>query len=272
MLTRILLRPARLTGLLLACLSPSVFACLLTIGVVPQFEQRKLLEIWQPIMDELSAAMECRIDLAGSENIPDFEAKFSAGKFDVAYMNPYHAVMAHQTQGYEPIFRSSVPLQGVLVVQQNSPLRDIRELQGQSVAFPSPNALGASLLMRAELQSLHGIVVEPRYVNTHPSVYLHVAKGLTMAGGGIQKTLDEQPQVIRDRLRVLYTTRATPSHPLVIHPRVPKAVSTSLISSLQELAKQQPYLFDAIPMSKPIRTSFADYAPVADLHLEQFQE
>lgn len=264
------LRPA--LGLLLLLTSQVSLACLLTMGVVPQFEQRKLLEIWQPIMDQLSQATECRVDLMGSENIPDFESKFSVGKFDIAYMNPYHAVMAHKAQGYEPVMRSASNLQGVLVVKQDSSIKSVKELQGQPVAFPSPNALGASLLMRAELKNLHGVDVDARYVNTHPSVYLHVAKGLTVAGGGVQKTLDEQPQVIRDRLRVLYTTRDTPSHPLVIHPRVSKEQTQTIIRALQTIAREQPALMNAIPMPKPVAASYADYQPLEELHLEQFQD
>ncbi|MCY0967435.1 phosphate/phosphite/phosphonate ABC transporter substrate-binding protein [Parathalassolituus penaei] len=264
-----LFRPA--LSLLLLLTSQVSLACLLTIGVVPQFEQRKLLEIWQPIMDQLSQATECRVDLAGSENIPDFEAKFMAGRFDIAYMNPYHAVMAHAAQGYEPFLRSKSNLQGVLVVKDDSPIKDVSELQGQPVAFPSPNALGASLLMRAELKNLHGVDVDARYVNTHPSVYLHVAKGLTVAGGGVQKTFDEQPQVIRDRLRVLYSTRETPSHPLVIHPRLGKEQTQTVIKALTKIASEQPALFDAIPMPGPTATTYRDYQPLEELHLEQFQ-
>ena len=267
-------RPVLLLLLLLLASVRALAAtpCNLLLGVVPQFEQRKLLEIWQPIMQGIEDSTGCHIQLSGSENIPDFEAKFAAGQFDIAYMNPYHAVVAHQTQGYEPVLRSTYSLQGVLVVARGSGIDNIEALQGKQVAFPSPNALGASLLMRAELQNLHNVRIEPRYVKTHPSVYLHVAKGLASAGGGIQRTLDEQPDSIRERLQVIYTTRLTPAHPLVIHPRVEGAVKTRLVNALLTLASQHPDYFAAIPMQDPIRTDFSDYQPVADLHLEQFQD
>lgn len=261
-----------LTLLLSAATPVLAESCSLSLGVVPQFEQRKLLEIWQPIMNDLEVASGCEIHLSGSENIPDFEAKFADGRFDLAYMNPYHAVVAHRTQGYEPILRSSYSLQGVLVVASDSGIKDIQELEGKVVAFPSPNALGASLLMRAELKTLHQIDIEPRYVKTHPSVYLHVAKGLVSAGGGIQRTLDEQPEAIRSRLNTIYTTRMTPAHPLVIHPRIDGKRREALIDALLAIAGQHPDYFAAIPMQDPQRTSFADYQPVVDLHLEQFQE
>ena len=46
-----------------------------------------------------------------------FEQALQAGELDVAYGNPYHAVMARRWQGYEPVLRdSSERLSGILVV------------------------------------------------------------------------------------------------------------------------------------------------------------
>ena len=39
---------------------------------------------------------------------------------------------------------------------------------------------------RAEIERGHGVTVEPLFVKSHSSVYYHVAKGLTAAGGGIE--------------------------------------------------------------------------------------
>ncbi|TCK08686.1 phosphate/phosphite/phosphonate ABC transporter substrate-binding protein [Marinobacterium mangrovicola] len=247
--------------------------CTLKLGVVPQFEQRKLLQIWQPITDRLEASFSCRVELVGAENIPDFESKFAEGVYDLAYMNPYHAVVAHKTQGYLPVLRSgSKALQGVLVVMKDSGIQSVAELDGKSLAFPSPNALGASLLMRAELQQLHQVSVQPQYVKTHPSVYLYVAKGLVSAGGGVQRTLDEQPDELKSVLKVIYTTQKVPAHPLVIHPRVDQALADRVVQQLLEIAAESPELFEAIPMKDPVRTSLQDYDPVAELHLERFAD
>ncbi|SEG08132.1 phosphate/phosphite/phosphonate ABC transporter substrate-binding protein [Marinobacterium lutimaris] len=245
--------------------------CNLKLGVVPQFEQRKLLQIWQPIIDRLEASVSCNLEFVGAENIPDFESKFAEGLYDLAYMNPYHAVVANQKQGYLPVLRSgSRGLQGVLVVRKDSDIQSVSELNGKTLAFPSPNALGASLLMRAELQQLHQVRVNPEYVKTHPSVYLYVAKGLASAGGGIQRTLDEQPEELKSALKVIYTTQEVSSHPLVIHPRVDPDLAERVVEQLLAIAAEAPDLFEAIPMKKPVRTSLQDYDPVAELHLERF--
>jgi phosphonate transport system substrate-binding protein len=193
-----------------------------SFGVIPQFEQRKLHAIWKPIIEELERRTGLAFELETTLKIQDFEREFMNGGFDFVYMNPYHIIMTTRTEEYIPLVADTQPLRGILVVRRDSGMTKPEQLDGKEVAFPSPNALGASLMMRADLDRLRHIKVKPVYVKTHSSVYLHVVKNLVAGGGGVEKTLQEQPQEIRDELRVIYTTRPMPSHPVAAHPRVPK--------------------------------------------------
>ena len=245
--------------------------CSLKVGVVPQFEQRRLLATWDPILSKLQDQTACSYQLVGSKSISEFEEKFLAGEFDLAYLNPYHSIMAHAAQGYVPLARSGEKkLLGILVVRKDSPVTDVKELDGQEIAFPSPNALGASLLMRAELALKHGINIKPRYVKTHSSVYLHVVKKLTEAGGGVGRTLKEQKDTIKDKLRVLYKTTPVNAHPLVIHPRVPNEKQLEIQSAFLALNEQNPEMLALIPMKSPIKATLEDYADLKAMELESF--
>ena len=246
-------------------------ACHYKVGVVPQFEQRRIFEVWSAILDNLKTKTGCEFELVGSKTIIEFEKAFKDGVYDFAYMNPYHAVMAKKAQGYEPIVRSGKKkLKGILVVKKDSPIQDVKELKDQELAFPSPNALGASLLMRAELATKHDTPVQPKYVKTHSSVYLHVAKGLTVAGGGVGRTLAEQPDHIKNALRVLYTTTPVNAHPLVVHARVGEEHSKKVQAAWLALAEEQATLFDGVPMKGSIATSYDDYIGLEDFGLEDF--
>lgn len=244
------------------------------LGVVPQFEQRKLFRIWIPIVEELEARTGLRFEVVGADLIPEFEKLFLAGDFDFAYMNPYHVVSANNKQGYHPLVcDGSRKLQGILVVRKDSPINTIEELKGQVVAFPSANALGASLMPRSELMRNHGIDVIPEYVKTHTSVYLHVAQGLTAAGGGVASTLRRQNADIRDSLRILYLTSELNPHPVVAHPRVPerhvRLVKEALLA-MGESDKGRALLAN-IPMHSVTEASLANYEPIIKLGLEEFR-
>jgi phosphonate transport system substrate-binding protein len=244
-----------------------------SFGVVPQFEKRKLFGIWRPILDELERRTGFTFELADSSNIPAFEEKFLEGAYDFAYMNPYHLLIAHDAQGYLPLVRNGEHmLKGVLVVPKESPIQNVKELAGKKVAFPSPNALGAALLMRAELAQFHDVEVIPHYVHTHTSVYLHVALGLNPAGGGVASTLRSQKPEVKQKLRVIYETQAVNPHPIGAHPRVPDAHREKVRQAFLEMSKTKggAALLSEIPMRSAVTASLEDYAPLRSWGLEEF--
>ena len=192
----------------------------LKIGVVPQFSPKRIITIWSPIIEELEQKTGYKFQIIGTPSIPEFEKEYQKGTYDIAYMNPYHSVVANQMQGYEAVLRDGTKsLFGVLVVKKEDNIRDIKELDGEKLSFPAPNALGASLLMRTELKTVHNIEIEPVYVKTHTNSYLSVLEGKTRAGGGVMRTFNELGDDIKNQLRIFYETQKTPPHRIVLHPR-----------------------------------------------------
>ena len=244
-----------------------------SVGVVPQFSARATQQIWAPILDDLQRRTGHTFALQGSPSISAFEQQLLAGEFDFAYMNPYHFVKASNALGYLPLVRDTAKnLRGILVVRKDSPYDDLTQLQGKPIAFPSPNALGASLMMRAILAQEFKLEFEPKYVKTHDSVYLNVVIGNAAAGGGVGRTLAQQSPEIRDQLRVLFTTPAVASHPLAAHPRVPEEVREQVQAALiamgeSEAGRQQ---LAGIPITAVGPALAEDYAPLQAMGLEAF--
>lgn len=244
-----------------------------SFGVVPQFEARALADIWLPILAELERRTGYRFDMRGSATIPVFEASFEAGEFDFAYMNPYHCLVAMETQGYAPLVRDgSRMLFGVLVVRKDSPYHAVTDLEGQAISFPAPNALGASLLMRAELTRKVGITFAAVYAQTHSSAYLNTVLGETAAAGGVMSTFDQQPPEIRDQLRIIYETQRTPPHPVVAHPRVPAVVRDEVTQALLDMAAtpEGQAMLAKIPMVQAVPADASEYAALRELGLRDF--
>lgn len=244
-----------------------------TIGVVPQFEARKLHEIWRPILDLLEKETAYKFKIRGSSSIPKFEQEFAQGKFDFAYMNPYHLIIANNSAGYIPLVRDhGRKLYGVLVVKKDSGITSPAQLNGKTLAFPAPNALGASLQMRQELHDKFGIEFKTNYVKTHDSVYLNVLLGEASAGGGVQKTLNEQKKQYKDMLRVIYQTQKVAPHPLAVLPDVPVEIRDRVRDALLEIgqSKEGQELLSKIPMKKIGPASMQDYMPLKDIGLERF--
>ena len=244
-----------------------------TIGIVPQFEIRHLRKIWNPILNEIKKNTGIKLKLVGSPTIPDFEREFNAGRFDFAYMNPYHMLLAKDSQGYIPLVRDTGrKLHGILVVKRNSQIKSIKDLNGKKIAFPSPNALGASLLIRSDLRNNFNIDFNPIYVKTHSSVYLNVLVDQVAAGGGVQKTLNQQKENIKGALLTLHKTPKVAPHPLAAHPRVPLKIRNKIKHTLLQLGENATgqSLLAKIPIKKIGSASISDYTPLEKFNLNKF--
>ncbi len=268
---RSLLALALLFVLLLA--PTTLLAETFSVGVVPQFEQRKLNAIWQPILDRLHQQTGHNFRLEVAKNIPEFELALHAGAYQFAYMNPYHLILAHEQRGYLPLVRDhGLQLFGVLVAGINSDIESPTQLNGKMVAFPAPNALGASLQMRQELKDIFDVEVIPQYVKTHDAVYLNVKLGMTAAGGGVQKTLNRQAPLTRNALRIIHTTRKVAPHPLAVLPSVPEPVAAAVTQALLDLGQTPDgqKLLAGIPMKQIGPATLADYQPLQKMVLDRF--
>jgi phosphonate transport system substrate-binding protein len=243
-----------------------------SFGIVPQFEARELAAVWVPILEQVSQRSGLKLTMKGAPRIPDFEAAFQAGEFDFAYMNPYHAVIAAKKQGYIPLLRDATPLYGVLAVAKDSPYQHVKDLNGKKISFPAPNALGASLLMRADLDTLFKIKFTPLYAQTHTSAYLNTVLGVSEASGGIKATFDRQKSDLRDGLRIIYETRKSPPHPVVAHPRVSSADRLRVKNAFLELAgtPDGAAMLAKVPILQAVPASKKEYAQLAKWNLEKY--
>lgn len=246
-----------------------------SIAVVPQSPAPTVQREWSPLLARLERETGIRLELRFYASIPDFERGVLAGEPDFVYLNPYIAVMARETQNYIPLLREGKQdLVGILVVKKESRLQDVHQLDGKVVAFPSPNALAASLYMRALLAEKEKIKVIPRYVKTHGNVYRHVLLGKAAAGGGVNKTLKKEPASLQREFRILYQTPGLAPHPLCVHPRVPGAVAARLVAAIMGLVNDSDgrAKLAAIAIPNPVRADYQrDYASLAELGLENYQ-
>ena len=244
------------------------------LAVVPQFTPSEIHRTWSPIADKLSRATGQQIEIKIYPSIQKFEVAFLKGKIDLAFMNPYHAVMAKRAQGYIPLVRDDAnQLTGLLLVQRDSPIKSIKELNGKELAFPSPNSFAASLYMRALLAEQEKISITPLYLKTHSNVYRHVIMGEAVAGGGVNNTLKREPPEVQAQLRVLFETPGVPSHPLVAHPRMPEGLRQTVTNTLLEMQNDPAgqKLLVEIQMPKPVKADYArDYQPVEKLKLAKY--
>ncbi len=245
----------------------------LIVGVVPEFTSLQINKDWTPFLERLSRDSGVPLKLRTYRRIHDFEADILKGEPDFVFMHPYHQVMARRAAGYVPLVRDSKPLTGILLVRRDSPVKTVKDLAGEKLAFPAPSAFGASLYMRALLAEQEGVKIKPVYVKTHSNVLRQIILGVMPAGGTIRSAFQREPDAVTMQLRVLFETPGVAAHPLAAHPRVSKAqreALTKAILHLREDATAAP-LLQGVQMAEPVVADYArDYQPLERLKLEKY--
>lgn len=243
-----------------------------TLAIVPQYTPLIIHRNWQPLVARLQRDAGIRLKVKTYNNFRQFLSALHSGEPDFSYLAPYHLVLAHRAQGYKPLLRDdSKQLVGLLLVRKDSPLRSVHELDGKTIAFPSPNAFAASLYMRSWLRKKVGIDFIPSYVGTHDNVYRHIVRGRVHAGSGVNSTLASQPAALQQHMRILYEVPGVAAHPFAAHPRVPDKIRTSVQEAMLEMIKdgEGQHLLNAIQITKPVKADYKrDYSHLETMGLE----
>jgi phosphonate transport system substrate-binding protein len=244
-----------------------------TFDVVPQLTAAKIYTTWSPLLQRVGQEAGLCFELRVSSTIPEFEQKLLKGEPEFVFLNPYHAVLAHQKKKYQPLLADGEDLlTGILVVRADSPIKSLDELKGKNISFPAPNSFAASLLIRAELAK-RKIDINPVFVKTHSNVYRSVIGKDALAGGGVNNTLDNEVSEVRQQLRVLFETQAYTPHPVATHPTITAVVRERFFKAMLKQTQDDEgrKLLEGINLSKPQSVTYAKhYKPLESLQLEKF--
>ncbi|HEX4844170.1 MAG TPA: phosphate/phosphite/phosphonate ABC transporter substrate-binding protein [Limnobacter sp.] len=269
-----MLRHCITTGLALLMLLSTAHAQekpALSLMVVPQFPATVIHATWGKLVSRFDNV---QINMVFAKDIDEFEAKFLRGEADLIYCNPYHMVMAKRAQGYTPLIRDTKPLTGILVTPaagQAGHIKSLSELQGKTLLFPSPNAFGASLYMRALLTEDQGLKFNTQYVKTHPNVIRGVVRGEGAAGGMVAATYLSEAEELRNRVSILYETPPTAPHPIAVHPRVSADLQKQLVTQFMSQLQADKSTAESLQMGDPMMADYKrDYQRLEKLGLDKY--
>lgn len=208
-------------------------------SIVPQQSASKTVRIWDPVLRYLSERSGHKLRLKVYKDIPTFEQSLSEAEGDFSYMNPYHYTVFHRGSGYQALAKAKdKQIEGILVVKKDGPIKTVAQLEHANLAFPSPAAFAASLLIRGWLTQ-QGVEFTPVYVRSHDSGYLNVSKDRFLGSGGVMRTFNNMDAKVRNQLRILHTTQGYTPHAIASHPRVPAEVVKDVQKALLSMDRNE---------------------------------
>lgn len=205
-------------------------------GVLPYLPLAKIQQLYGPIAADFEAKLGREVWLSTKADYTQYEAAISKEIYDIAFVQPFDYVDAHDKHGYLPLARRQESLQALIVVRPDSPVKTIKDLKGMTVANPPADAIVSRLTSSA----LHDAGINPRtgvkrdYGKNHFTCMQSVLIGTADACGTAEQALlhFEKEKQMKTRFRIVLRTKPSPPPLFVVHKRVPRKDRDILLKTI----------------------------------------
>lgn len=206
-------------------------------GVFPYLPTNRIKKVYAPIAKDFEKTIGQTVTMRTKRSYKDFRKALFREEYDIAFIQPYDYIEAHDKYNYLPMVRRKTPLQPVIIVKKDSKLKDLQELKGKVLATPS--ALSAVSKVTDQVLNKNGIDVKTeinrKYKKNHFACMQSVIIGEAAACGTALRALKHFGDVkMKDKFKILYQAKDMPNSLFVVHKRVPENQRQKLIASILE--------------------------------------
>jgi phosphonate transport system substrate-binding protein len=209
----------------------------LSFGVISQRSPLLAAQFWNPILRYVGTRSGVPLELKLAKTGPEHAATVQRGDYSFIYSN-HNFTRENDPIGYSVFARPNQPaIRGEIIVLADSPIRDVAELRGKEVVFPSQVAfVGYTVPMDMLVRS--GVKVNPLFAGTQEGAIAQMVSGRAVAAGVNSQVAHAYAKRQNIGYRVLWSSEEYLDIPLSAHPGVPKdkvrAVRAALIAMSED--------------------------------------
>jgi phosphonate transport system substrate-binding protein len=225
-----------LLALLILAALPARAETAYSFGVLSQRSAVLTAQYWNPILDYVGKKVGVTLNLKITRTAPESNAAIARGEYDFVYSNTIF-LPATSAPGYQVILRPYTDaITGQIVALEDSPVKQLADLKGQVVGFPSKAAfVGYAVPMDHLLRQ--GIAVNPVFGGNQEGVMGQLKAGKVMAAGVNNQVMRSFAARENVRYRVLWESQPFHNLPIAVHPRVSKAVAEAVQQAFARMGK-----------------------------------
>ena len=214
------------------------------IGIHPYLNSKKMYSSYRPILDYIEMQLEgVEFRLETSANYAEYNRKLYRGDFHFSLPNPFQTYNALK-KNYRVIAKMQPDrvFRGIFVARKDRYLQDVQQLKGESISFPAPTALAATMMPLYYLYE-HGIDVskdiEKRFVGSQYSSILNAYSSHTIAGATWpppwESWVKENPQKAKE-MEVVWQTEPLINNGFIVRNDLNSTLAQSVADTLVALS------------------------------------
>lgn len=228
----------------------------LVIGILNQQTAAKTAERWNPILKHLTDTTGIPLVFKMGQTVQDTNAMMARGEFDLVFTN--HNFRPEFDNTYKPLARwSEKPIYGVLAVLADSPVRNLKDLTGRKVVFPSRTAFVGYAVPMAALKNAK-VQIEPVFAAHQEGALAQLKAKQVDAAAVNSRFLTQYAAQSGLAYREVFISEGYADLPISIHPRVPTPTAETLRKALLNM-RSDPKAAHALAAG-----SFSGFYPATD--------
>ncbi|MEE9524812.1 MAG: phosphate/phosphite/phosphonate ABC transporter substrate-binding protein [Thermodesulfovibrionales bacterium] len=216
----------------------------LTLCIHPYLAASDLYKRFTPLAEYLGDMLGKKVKIHLSSDYQEHIEYIGNDIVDIAYMGPASYVKLVETHGKKPVLAAievngKSSFHGVIIVDKNSALRSLKDLEGHKFAFGDPNSTMSHLVPRYMLWKA-GINLDELSGHKHLSNHDNVALGVLTGDFDAGAVKIETYYKYKDRgLKVIATSPNIHEHLFVASGKLPEETVQTLRKALLELKDQE---------------------------------
>ena len=237
----------------------------LSLGFMPYLNAELLVEKYTPLASYLSTKLDRNVKIEVAKNYAEHITATGEDQLDISFLGGSPYVVIGDQYGVKPLlaryeFDGKPTFRAVIFVYKDSPLKDLSELKGKTMAFGSPKStLSTQVPLYMMMQAGAGLdqLASHKHLRNHSNVVLGVEIGDFDAGAVAEEVFNEHKS---NPIRVLAYSPDLSTHVFVARSNMDAGLKDQIATALQDL-KTEPGGKDILGAIGPTLTGFV---PVQD--------
>ena len=203
----------------------------LKLGIFPYLPIHKLFKVYTPVAEDFAKLTGVPFVVKTKASFSQFESALQNEEYDIAFIQPFDYVMAHDQHHYLPLASRESNLSSIFVVKKDSNYNALSDLKGKIIANPPLSAavtkLGKRHIKKAGFSPDYDFSY--LYKNNHFSCLQAVLINNADACNTSEISLRHyEAEQLSDRFRIIVETEAVPHVLFVAHERVPEKMRNQI--------------------------------------------
>ena len=209
------------------------------LGVFPFLPARELEKIFAPFAASIGKAIGKEVHFQSAKTYRDFISRSNDGQYDILFVQPFDYINLADKYNYSPLASRGEALSAIIVTKSDSPIENLKQLEGKTIAMPPPVAAVSRLSKNMLIEN--GLVPGKNIKITHHRSHASCLQKILINEAAACATAPPPIRFFENKMKItlkkVTKTRSIPHVLFVASPNVPESERKIILDTILSWSK-----------------------------------